>query len=50
MATQVENTLIRLVSFYGKMNQNQADLFFRKFKVLMINQNHPFSSKSSLLK
>ena len=41
MATQVENTLNRLISFHGEMNQNQADLFFKKLKVW--NPNNPIS-------
>ena len=32
MATQVENILIRLISFHGEMNENQADLLFKNLK------------------
>ena len=34
MATQVENILIRLISFHGEMNENQDDLLFKNLKAL----------------
>ncbi len=40
MATQVEDTLIRLIGYHGNMNQDQANMFFKRFKVRKTTNLH----------